>query len=369
MKIGMLTPHCARNYGGVLQAYALQTVLSQLGHDPQIVNLIPPSRRKDSVFSLPWQQGPKAWANNLLVLLQYSATRRRMARFAEFDNNFLRLSAKEYHSFGEIQEDPPRCDAYVCGSDQLWRPGMHAFDTIRAYLMDFVRKEEAPKIAYAPSFGLSSLTDEYKQTIRPLLDDFTHLSIREKTGQTLIEEITGRQVPIVLDPTLLLKAEHWNSLEAPPRVKPPYILVYCQSQRRNFYDLVSKIKKSAKLPVVVISLLPYNRIPGADHVLYDVSFQEYMGLFAHAACVCTNSFHGTAFSLTYQRPFWTASHESANSRMADLLAKVGLSSRQLGDAEPAPRAPLEIDYSKAEGLLDEARRESMNYLKNALAGA
>jgi hypothetical protein len=362
----MLTPHCARNYGGVLQAYALQTVLSEMGHEPQIVNLVPESRRKDSVFPMDWR-GLKPCVYNLLVLLRYGATKRRMERFAEFSDQFLRLSAKEYGTFAEIQEDPPRCDAYVCGSDQLWRLGMHSLDAIRAYFMDFVRQEDALKIAYAPSFGVSSISVEYKRQIKPFLDDIKHLSVRERAGQAIIEEITGRKVPVVLDPTLLLKADEWATLAVPPRVKPPYVLVYCQSQRQNFYDLVREVKNATKLPVVVISLVPYNRIPGADHVFQDVSFPEYLGLFSQATCVCTNSFHGTVFSLIHKRPFWTVPHESANSRIADLLERVGLTQRQVAAGTHLPKDPLEIDYSKAGPALEAARLESMGYLKAALS--
>ncbi len=368
MKLGMLTPHCARNYGGVLQAYALQTVLSQLGHEPIIVNLVPETRRKDSVFPMDWR-GAKASVYNLLVLLQYGPTKRRMARFAEFSAQHLKLTEKEYGNFSQIEAAPPKCDGYVCGSDQLWRLGMHNFDSIRAYFMDFVRQEATLKVAYAPSFGVSSLDEDYKKTIKPFLDDIKHLSVRESTGQRIIEEITGRKVPVVVDPTLLLQAEDWNTLAAPPRVKGPYILVYCQSQRQNFYDLVSSVKKATKLPVVVISLVPLNRIPGADHVFQDVSFPEYMSLFSNASCVCTNSFHGMVFSLIYRRPFWTVPHDSANSRMEDLLQRIGLEKRQVRAGDALPKDPLEIDYSRAGVALDEARRESMDFLKKALSDA
>jgi len=366
MRIAMLTPHCARNYGGVLQAYALQTVLGQLGHEPTIVNLVPKSRRSRSVLPSPWW-GWKRCILNTLTLLRYSQSKRRLQHFAEFSNNFFHLTSKEYHIFDEIQESLPRFDAYVCGSDQLWRPGMHSLDTIRAYCLDFVKQKDAKKIAYAPSFGISSLPEPFKKIISPLINDIPYLSVREKTGQTIIRELTGRDAQIVLDPSLLLRADDWSCIAEPPRFKPPYILAYCQSQRRNFYELVHSIKKRLNLPVVVISLVPFNRIPGADHVIYDASIQEYVGLIADASCVCTNSFHGVAFSLVYKRPFWTVPHESANSRLADLLDRIGLSDRQVTTPERFPSEPLAIDYSKAGNLLDETRSESIDFLKGVLA--
>jgi hypothetical protein len=366
MKVGILTPHCARNYGGVFQAFALQTVIEQMGHDPQIVNLVPASRRSKSIFPMPWKN-KKGCILNLLALMRYSQTKRYFQNYADFNKKYFRLTEKEYQLYDQIKADLPAFDAYVCGSDQLWRPGMHSRDTIRAYALEFVKSEDAKKVAYAPSFGVSTLPENHQEFIAPLIDDITHLSVREKTGQDIVRDLTGREPPVVLDPTLLLDAEFWSTVAAPPRITEPYTLVYCQSQRQNFYDLVQHVKQTTKLPVVVMSLVPINRIPGADHVYYDTSPLEYLGLIANAACVCTNSFHGTAFSIINKRPFWTVPHESANSRLAGLLERIGLSDRQVAGPDQYPTDPLEIDYTNAYPKLEEARRESRGYLENALS--
>ena len=362
MKVGILTFHRSNNYGAVLQTYALQTVLDQLGITSQIIDYVRPGK-KESVFS-PWW-GFKNCIINGFTLLHYAKVRRCNVRFQEFRKIFFRISPKSYYSCDELEKALPEGDAFICGSDQIWRP---VFDDnqLRVYYLDFVNAKEVKKIAYAPSFGISTVSEEFKQFIRPLINDIPYLSVREKTGQQIISQATEREAQIVLDPSLLLPSEDWSRIALPPRVDPPFILVYSTSQRRNFCDLVRHVKKTTGLPVVVISVSALNLIPEADHVIFDASPQEFVGLFANSTCVCTNSFHGTAFSLINRCPFWTTPHRVANTRLADLLNKIGLSDRQVDDAEKFPDAPLEIDYSKAEKPLDEARSNSISFLKNAL---
>ena len=362
MKVGTLTFHRSNNYGAVLQAYALQTVLDQLGTTSQIIDYVRPVK-EESVF-FPWW-GFKNCIINGFTLLHYTKAKLRYARFQEFRKNFFRISPKSYHSCEELEKAPPEGDAFICGSDQIWRPVLD-HNRLRVYYLDFISAKKVKKIAYAPSFGVSSVSGEFMQFIRPLINDIPYLSVREKTGQQIISQAAEREAQIVLDPCLLLRPEDWSPIALPPCVDPPYVLVYCQSQRRSFRDLVRHLKKLTRLPVVVISPTALNLIPDADHVIFEAGPQEFVGLFANASCICTNSFHATAFSLINRRPFWTTPIRLANSRLADLLNMIGLSNRQVNGAEDFPDAPLEIDYSRAQEILDEARRNSITFLKNAL---
>jgi hypothetical protein len=362
MKVGILTFHRSNNYGAVLQTYALQTVLEQLGFKSQIIDYVRPGK-KESLFFSWW--GVKNCIINGFTLLRYPKAKRRYERFQEFRKNFLLISRKSYYSCEELEKAPPRVDAFICGSDQIWRPVFNN-DQLRVYYLDFVNSKESKKIAYAPSFGISTVSEEFMQFIRPLIDDIPYLSVREKTGQQIISQAVGREAQIVLDPSLLLRLKDWSRIALPPSIDPPYVLVYCLSQKRNFCDLVRHIKKITGLPVVVISPYALNLIPDADHVIFEAGPQEFVGLFANASCICTNSFHATAFSIINKRPFWTTPIRLANSRLADLLDMIGLSDHQVDRTEDFPDAPLEIDYSKAEKLLDEARSNSISFLKNAL---
>ena len=362
MKVGILTFHRSNNYGAILQTYALQTVLNGLGVTSQIIDYVRPG--KEESFFFPWW-GLKNCIINGFTLLHYVKIKRRIVRFQEFRKNFLRISPKSYYSCDELEKGLPEVDAFICGSDQIWRPVLYN-DQLRVYCLGFVNAKEVKKIAYAPSFGRSIVSKEFKQIIRPLINDIQYLSVREKTGQKIISQTTGREAQIVIDPSFLLPSEDWSRIALPPCVDPPYVLVYCLSQRRNFCDLVRHVKKVTGLPVVVISPTAMNLIRDVDHVIFDAGPQKFIGLLANASCICTNSFHATAFSLINKRPFWTTPIRLSNSRLIDLLNMIGLSDRQINGAEDFPDAPLEIDYSKAERLLDEARRNSISFLKNAL---
>ena len=297
--------------------------------------------------------------------MHYPKAKLRYARFQEFRKNFFRVSPKSYYSCEDLEKALPEVDAFICGSDQVWRP-VSDDSRLRVYYLDFADARQVRKIAYAPSFGIATVSEEFIQSIRPFINDIPYLSVREETGRQIVSQAAGREAQIVLDPSLLLASEDWARIALPPCVDPPYILVYCQSQRRNFRDLVRHVKKMTRLPVVVIPATALNLIPDADHVIFEAGPQEFLGLFVNASCICTNSFHGTAFSLINRRPFWTTPIRLANSRLTDFLDMIGLSDRQVDSAEDFPDAPLEIDCSGPQKILDEARRSSINFLKNAL---
>ena len=362
MKVGILTFHRSNNYGAMLQAYALQTVLRKLHIAPTFIDYSR-SSTDVSIFA-PWS----TWKNviiNCFALLMYPKSRRRIQRFQSFRNELCHISAESYDSCNSLKSIVDKYDAFVCGSDQIWRD-IDNYDRTKVYFLAFANKANA-KIAYAPSFGVSSISDSFKQIIKPFIDDIQHLSVREETGKRIISKTTGRKAEVVLDPTLLLNRTEWLGIAAPLRMKKPYILVYCLSQKRDFCNLVRHIKSKAGLPVVVISASALSLIPEADHIIYDASPEEFVGLFANASCVCTNSFHGTAFSIINRRPFWTTPHNVANSRIADLLQKLELSEHQVAGENKLPESPLEIDYSKAEIMLDKAKKKSINFLKDALS--
>jgi len=200
--------HRSNNYGAVLQTYALQTVLDQLGITPQIIDYVRPVK-EESVF-FPWW-GFKNCIINGFALLHYPKAKRRHARFQEFRKNFFRISPKSYYTCDDLEKALPELDAFICGSDQIWRP---VFDDnqLRVYYLDFVSAQQVKKIAYAPSFGISTVSEEFMQFIRPLINDIPYLSVRERTGQQIVSQAAEREAQIVLDPSLLLRSEDWSRI-------------------------------------------------------------------------------------------------------------------------------------------------------------
>jgi hypothetical protein len=363
MKAGIITYHVSNNYGAILQAYALQTVVEQLGHTAEIVNYIDCNRRTTSSVFDSWLK-PKGLVTNLFAILRYPQLRRQHKRVAAFRDRYLHTSTRTFFSSDELRGCRAEYDAFICGSDQVWQPSADR-DRICAYYLGFVGQHEGKKISYAPSFGVSSITDSFEREIAPLVNDISALSVREETGRDIVEKATGRRARVVLDPTLLLASDQWTKVSSQRQIDFPYILVYSTSQRGLFSDLVKHAAKVTGLPVVVISGA-LNLIPGTDRVVYDADPSEFVSLFANAECVCTNSFHGTAFSLIFRRPFWGVPHPLTNSRIADLLRRIDLSGRQVHSVVDLPKIPLEIDYTQPALLLERLKQESIDFLKMAL---
>ena len=236
-------------------------------------------------------------------------------------------------------------------------------------MLDFAQGQR--KIAYAPSLGVSSLPAPYDGQLRSYLSSFSALSARESRGKALLEQITGRAVQLVLDPTLLLTGAQWGELALPPKKQEPYILCYFISDPGAVGQRALELHRRTGWPIVHLAGIR-RALPGTSQVVFDAGPREFLGLFQNAACVCTNSFHGSVFSLQFDRPFFTAMSpkelsQPSDSRIYSLLTRLGCADRILGLADSAP-ADAPMDYASIHSRLTQARGESVAYLKSALEG-
>ena len=235
--------------------------------------------------------------------------------------------------------------------------------------MFFGAFSEKRKIAYAPSFGIPQVPDGMEEELREYLAGFSHLSVRERQGEAIVEQITGRRVPVVLDPTLLLRQSDWGAIARPPAGGGGYILCYCISSPGALAPYIRQLAKTTGLPVVQLCGVRQKVHPRARCVL-DAGPAEFLGLFQNASCVCTNSFHGTVFSVQFQKPFFTAVAPSElaapeSSRTFSLLSRLGLTERIIGKGDTAGLGDG-IDWSGVDSRLDAARESSAAYLRSAL---
>ena len=369
MHTGLITFHFAHHYGAQIQAYATMRAIRELGHDCQIIDFrLPHTTETNHLFKKP--DSVRALASNVHTALHYGSMKRRHDRFEAFVAEQMDLSPKQYTSDEELRREPPAYDVYVAGSDQIWNPYIYVNKQFEpAFLLDFVR--EGRKIAYAPSLGVPTLSQPYDGQLRDYLASFSALSARESRGKELLEGITGREVSLVLDPTLLLTGDQWGELAAVPAVKGPYILCYFISDPGEVGARAQELHSRTGWPIVQLAGMR-RRLPGAERVVFDAGPREFLGLFQNAACVCTNSFHGSVFSLQFDRPFFTAMSpkekaEPAYSRIYSLLSRLGCTDRIVGLPDSAA-ADAEMDYAAIHRKLAEARAESFAYLKNAIEG-
>jgi len=375
MKTGILTFHYAHHYGAQLQAYALMRAIGLLGADCEIINYV----RADNIeASSLFRKGlsPRSVLSNLDTLMHYSKFRKRHERFNSFMRNEMKLSEKFYGSYEELVKDPPVYDIYVCGSDQIWNPLIFSeknYDP--AFFAEFA--PGGRRVSYAPSFGISSIPEDKREQLAQMLAKFDHLSVREKQGEKIIREITGRDAVTVLDPTLLLTGDQWGSLAVPPVNSEPYILCYFITDARKYGQYVEAVSERYRLPVV--SLCGSRRtVPQTSRKVLDAGPAEFLGLFKSASVVCTDSFHGTVFSINFKKEFYSFDSsndpvKAVNSRQHNILDMTGLGTRLYSLADGIDgfrgligREAVAIDYTQADKILQRKREESFLYLKEAL---
>lgn len=280
-QVGIITFHSADNYGAVLQAYALQHYIEiSSGYNVEIIDY----RETDDchgpiVFVRATHNFFKDFVLSVIRFLKYPSLKRRHGRFEEFRKDFLHLSHQRY--IGEDSLRYVKKDLFISGSDQVFNPKLKNY---KAYYLGF-DKGDSKKIAYAPSFGISTFNDDITRQILPLLTDFDVLSCREESGASYLSKILSRPVPTVVDPVFLLKKEEWESVAVLPN-RRRYLLVYCLSKgkRRQLQKIAKEIATKENLEIVSIE----NEGP-----------REFVGYIIGADFIVTDSFHGTSFSLIF----------------------------------------------------------------------
>lgn len=366
MKTGLVTFYHIHHYGAALQAAATERAVEALGHECEIIDYF--VNQNNALFRRPTGLG--STAADVHTAMHYPALKSRYQRFEQFSRDHLRISARRYGSLAELREASLPYDVILSGSDQIWNPKI--FPDGRFDPVFFGAFSDRRKIAYAPSFGIPHIPEGMEAELRGYLQQFSHLSVREAQGQVIVREAAGIEAPVVLDPTLLLTAEQWAAMSAShPPAEGGYILCYCISKPGALTPYIQRLAEETGLPVIQLCGIRQKVHPKAVCVL-DAGPAEFLGLFRNAAYVCTNSFHGTVFSLQFQVPFFTAVSpaelaEPETSRTFSLLTRLGLTERVVGKGDTA--APdAEIDWSPTAERLAAARASSLDYLHAALEG-
>lgn len=383
-KIGLAIVYDYPDYGSMLQALATQLTVERLGYEPLALNTArlkgDIAKRKyryfaSNVFDLSIvKEKSKIVGKKLRKLIDKGFASRHAMRVRAFEA-FNRRYFKETRPFESWQDMAEACrdyDAVVVGSDQLWLPSNVAADY---YTLSWV-PDEVRRVCYATSFGIGAVPAKYAALYRRFLSRINFLSARETSGQKIIRDLTGRDVPLVCDPALLLDADAWDAIATPGRlVSDKYVFCYFMGDNPEQRDFARRLADSHGCRVV--SLLHLDQyIPSDEHYAdsapYDVSPADFINLVKNAEYVCTDSFHGTVFSVIYHRDFFTfkrfnkKASLSTNTRIFSLLDRLGLADR-LFTAQEDPTADWHIaDYDKIDAVVADFRASSLKYLTDAL---
>lgn len=367
-RIGIITIQKCDNFGADLQAYALGEKLRSMGYDAENIDYL--------FYKHPWHSKsggmekpvlPISLVNkvkeNLFPVLQAikgkrnsGAIRERHRRFDEWFRRNVKVG-REYRSVKSLYDDPPRYDIYMVGSDQVWNPRMYS--NIKPYFLDFVPRD-AKCVSYALSFGVADLPGIVFYRYKQWLKRFSAVGVREKDGAGIVRSMAlGVEVRQVADPTLFLSADEWARVSVKPTDarSGDYVLLYDLIACPKTIALARKIAAEQGCPIVRIGDGAYG--PG-----------EFLWLFAHAAAVVTNSFHGTVFSILNRKCFFTVIPRTMGnaSRIKSLLGSLGLQGRMVcaSDVATLSLTCAEINWGDVGQRLETLKSDSLDFLVRAI---
>lgn len=364
MKIGILTFPNMTSYGCTLQMYALYRAVEQTGAEAEIINYrneYMKARRHTSAG-----RGKASVKTALRLSLTKALHLRQIRAFRSFESRLCLYPKKEISRKSQLAEVAKRYDGVICGSDQVWNPLIT--DTDLSFFLDFCTPD-IRRIAYAPSFGISDFTEAFGNKIRPELEKFDALSVREDVGAKFVEALTAKQSEVVLDPTFLISQKEWSDLEKRhPMGEGKYIFCFPVRKSASLIKFGRELadKKDATLIVAEGNFLTVirNKDRRIRYAL-DISPEEWLYLVHHADCVVTNSFHGAAFSIHYHKDFYLeCSSPKANSRLEQLMELCGLQGRVIRSG--CDGWDSVIDYEDVEARLAPVKRSSKEFLKIAV---
>lgn len=360
-KIGILTYHRSINYGAVLQAYALRNTIHKLGYNAEVIDY--GKIGQDKLFYWSTSSLKAIIGSTINNFLRLFGEKKRLRNFKSFSENVIGISSKHYYQRDELIKDIDKYDYIITGSDQVWHPMICEDDM--TYFLDLPISSNQ-KIAYAPSFGVKELSEEQRKKYTPLLKQIGHLSIREEAGKEILKSLLNKETPIVLDPTLLCGAEEWDKIAVLPKTKKKYILFFTiLGDPEGSKEFVYELRKKFNYDIIKIGDIR-DLLNSKYKIGRYSSPQEFIGLIKNAEFVVTNSFHGTVFSIIYRKNFFTFLNKNdRNSRLESITQILGLENRLKKGISKLPDN-LETDYTQAEIKLNILKKQSIDFLKNAL---
>ncbi len=363
-KIGILTYHNGFNYGACLQAYALQQVVKRYCPDTEIINFEP----IDFLASREMFSRRPVHMKELIKIVTripyYKSLMMREKRFRQYEHECLETTPL-YRTREEVIAAADSYDCLICGSDQIWNLSEAAGPAANLiYFLDFPKKQK--RIAYAASFGnWVKDADSRENDFMPWLRLFDAISVREKSG---VDYLRGRGIDCfqTIDPTILLDAEDYDRICSPRLIDDDYILMFGWNVNSDLISAAKKVQKELNLPVYNIVPPPRGLFSGISRRL-DIGPQDFLSMIKYASFVVTNSFHGTAFSTTYQKPYVSVVSGTPDTRMKSLLEQLGLSDH-LSEADSFDLEKLiQTDYSNVQEKKEQVRTSSLNFIKEALS--
>ena len=387
MRVGIITFYNGNiNYGGILQSYALQHVIESMGYECKQIcldNAITETLTKFQKVKLILELGPKA-------IYIYKRKKKQEQKEKKL-SNIRKLQSDGFKKFelsiphtdkiyraDETDELNQEFDIFVCGSDQIWTPYSGGFRQVPHkwnYFLAFTNKR---KISYAASFGADYLPIEFENKIIPLINKLDAISVREENAKRILQSKINKDITVVLDPVFLLNRQEWEAITVKPK-EANYIFSYLLGKQEKNRFVVTQVAK--ELDKVLIAIPFIGELCEKDFDFGDISKigatpEEFLGFISDADYVISDSFHCIVFALIFKKQFAVLkrssdkSKESMNSRLYNLLLKVGLEDRIINSDCKSKSVKnilkISIDYDRVGQILKQEIISSLEWLRQSL---
>ena len=377
MKVGILTFVKVGNYGAELQAFALSKVLQFCGMDAETIDCSIKDVKIDGYGNRLVKKSLISIIKNLIIsvmnfatsIVYYKRKRSRKKAFEQFYSDYMSFSDNKIRSFNDLYSSSFHYDVVIVGSDQVWNYS-YPFKP-DPFLLTFV-DENTRKISYAASIGKSYLPENLSEMYRTSLSRFFAVSVREKSAVDILKKIGIHSIQ-VLDPTLLLDKDNWKKLlqidDRVPTVK--YILIYELLKSDILIIIAQNIAKKYNYKIVYLAsqIFPYHYGKNIDYV-YNAGPRTFVELFMNASFVLTTSFHGTAFAVNFNIPFYSIINKNrgGNARIIDLLHDLHLHNRVIEESQDTSLIDFteQVPFDLSASILSKMRDDSLKFLDNSL---
>ncbi|MFN6515930.1 MAG: polysaccharide pyruvyl transferase family protein [Nostoc sp. CreGUA01] len=352
MKIGILTFHHINNYGATLQAYALWSFLNSQGYDVEIIDYRP--------LKIVWR-----YLRPLIPFKQFEKVLVNIPRawkMRRFLLSHVKLSQKKFYGKKGLEYYHDKYDVVICGSDQIWcLDSFRGFDS--AFFLDFVSNQSTRKISYAASFGNTVNLGIYQENIYHFINQFQTILVRDSNSVNIINNECNKKATKVLDPTFLIT---YDTIKTPPQINTKYLLLYIHAEIEPEEEEFIKLLANSE-NLTIVSVDKPNKL--AQINLESASPKEWVGLYSQASYIVTNTYHGTIFSIIFQKPFNVFLRSDKQNKVRDLLMDFNLENRMFSVREipeTLPQEIFDIDYESVSRILESKVIESKKYLLQAI---
>jgi len=366
MKVSIVTLHRLFNYGSVLQAYSTQKIFENEGCTAEIVDYVTPQRTAKRLLCINKKGiSKKEQIKNLLILpLRFGSFLLKRQKFGKFLKKYCNVTKHKYITAEDIIANPPIADIYITGSDQVWNSKYNE-GVDKGFFLEYMPPNKKA-IAFVSSFGKRQLDENELELTKEYLKKYSHLSVREDSAAKILSEL-GYSSEWLIDPTLQIDKSEWHKIASKRLIKEKYlILMLLYNEDNGATEYARKIADQKGLKLVKISWeLIRPRL--VDKLMTHRSPQDFLSLFYYADFVVTNSFHGTAFSINFNRNFIVVPRKEFNSRIESLLRLTNLTERLVFSEEEALSVSAEkINYDNVNSILEQERERAEKFVKKSI---